>query len=193
MKARHVRATAATGALFATLLASPPGVAKCPNEKPDDPACEPISSMMMPSVEGTMYFPKGDLGPYYGGGVDFVLFSWSNNNDAFGPSQGSLRMGASYLAGKSDRHLLLYRFASVVSLEGNASRRFFIPYFGGALGALWETDLGNRALADAALGLYFVYTRNFVLDAQGGVVIPFTAVDTLLGPKAQLTASFALW
>jgi len=181
-------------AIFAAIAAAPRGArARCPGEKPDDPACEPIAAAMMPSAEGVLYFPKGDLGPYYGGGVDFVLFSWSSNNDAFGPSQGSLRLGASYLAGAHDRKLLLYRFASVVSLEGNASRRFFIPYFGGALGGLWETDLGSRALAEGDLGLYIVYTRDFVLDAQGGVVLPFTAVDQLLGPKAQLTASFALW
>jgi len=142
----------AAPALLAPLLTALPADARCPNEAPDAPACEPIVSAMMPSLEATAYFPKGGSGPYYGGGVDFVLVSWSSSNDAFGPSQGSLRLGASYMFGQDDRRLLLYRFGALVSIERNASRRFLIPYFGGALGALWETDFGNRALAEASLG-----------------------------------------
>jgi len=184
------RPLAALASLF-VLGATTSASARCPNEKPDEPACEPIASALMPSAEGTAYFPRGDA--FLGGGFDFALASWSNNNDAFGPSQGTLRLGASYMVGPSDRRMVFYRFGAIVSFEGNASRRFLIPYFGGAVGALWETDLGNRALSEGALGVYVVYTRRFVLDAQGGVVLPFTAVEALLGAKTQLTASFALW
>jgi hypothetical protein len=41
--------------------------------------------------------------------------------------------------------------------------------------------------------MYFVSTRSFTLDGEGGFVLPLTAVDKLLGPRAQLTAAFALW
>jgi hypothetical protein len=91
------------------------------------------------------------------------------------------------------REMLYYRFGWLVSFEGNASRRFLIPYFGGGLGAFWETELGNRALAEGSLGLYIFYGRDLVIDASGTAVLPFTAVDRLLAPKTQLTASFALW
>jgi hypothetical protein len=176
-----------------SLLIASPALAKCPNEDPGDTICEPRVSMLMPSVAGVAYFPDGASGPYLGGGVEFGLLAWASNNDSFGPSHGRVRLNFAYLGGPNDKRMLIYRFGGIVSFEGNASRRFFIPYYGASIGALWESDLGHRALADASLGMYFVHTRSFVLDAEGGVVIPFTAVDKLLGPRAQLTASFALW
>lgn len=185
------RAAGAAGFLCLALAA--PASARCPNEAPEDPACEPISSALMPSLAGVAYFPRGGLDPYFGAGVEFAAISWSNNNDAFGPSQGTVRLGVAYLRASDQREMLLYRLGWAVSFEGNASRRFLIPYWGGGLGALWETAIGNRALAEAALGLYLFYGRQVVVDAQGAMVLPFTAVDKLLAPKAQLTASFALW
>ena len=167
--------------------------AKCPDEKPDDPACETLVSVLMPAVAGVAYFPRGGLNPYVGPGVEFAGLSWSNNNDAFGPSQGTIRLGAAYMSPGGSREMLLYRLGWAVSFEGNASRRFLIPYWGGGLGALWETDLGHRALAEGSVGLYLFYGRNVVVDAAGTLVVPFTAVDRLLAPMAQLTASFSLW
>ncbi len=167
--------------------------AKCPDEKPDDPACETLVSVLMPAVAGVAYFPRGGLNPYVGPGVEFAALSWSNNNDAFGPSQGALRFGVAYMPSQDHRAMLVYRLGWLVSFEGNASRRYLIPYWGGGIGALWETDLGSRALAEASLGTYIFYGRNFTLDAQVTAVLPFTAVDALLAPKTQLTASFSLW
>lgn len=165
----------------------------CPDEAPAEPACDPLASLMMPSLAAVAYFPRGGLDPYFGGGLELALFSWSSNNDAFGPSQGTIRLGAAYMSPGNSREMLLYRLGWAVSFEGNASRRFLIPYWGGGLGALWETDLGHRALAEGTVGLYLFYGRNVVVDAAGTLVVPFTAVDRLLAPKAQLTASFSVW
>jgi hypothetical protein len=167
--------------------------AKCPERDPGAVECEPIVSFLMPSVAGAVFFPRDAGGRYYGGGVEFALLSWASNNDAFGPSHGRLRATFTYLAGAQNRRVALYRFGGIVSFEGNASRRFLIPYFGGAIGGVWETRFGSHAAFDASLGLYLVHTRRFVLDAEGGWVLPFTDVDTLMGPRVQLTASFALW
>ena len=89
--------------------------------------------------------------------------------------------------------MVTYRLSTVVSFEGNASRRFLIPTFGTAIGGLWETDAKHLAAAEGQLGLYLLYTRHVVVDAQGGVVVPLSTSQALFGPKAQLTASFALW
>src|SRR5262249_12259899 len=129
----------ACGAALALSLVHTRALAKCPNEAPDDPACEPISSIGMPPVGAVAYFPRKDLDPYWGAAVEIAGFSWSNNNDAFGPSQGTLRLGAAYMRSGDHREMLYYRFGWLVSFEGNASRRFLIPYFGGGVGAFWET------------------------------------------------------
>ena len=175
------------------LLAPHAALAKCPERDPGDTLCEPVVSYLMPAVAGVAYFPRDAGGPYLGGGVELALLSWSNNNDAFGPSQGRLRATFAYLAGPGDRRAALYHVGGLVSFEGNASRRFLIPYFSGAIGGLYETDLKAHPAADASLGVFFVHTRRFILDAEGGAVLPFTAVDQLIGGRVQITASFSLW
>jgi hypothetical protein len=188
----HMRVLSSLMVAALVTLAAVPGYAKCPNqENVGDTVCEPLVSMLMPSAFGAFYAP--DKRSYFGGGAEFALLSWASNNNNFGPSHGRIRANVSYLASEKNRQVLLYKFGTIVSFEGNASRRFLIPYSGAAIGGLWESELKHHAFADASLGLYLVYTRNFVLDAEGGVVLPFTDVSALLGPRAQLTASFALW
>ncbi len=181
------------GAISTSLFAAGVANAKCPGTTPEDPACEHIVSMLMPSVAGAAWFPHDAGGPYYGAGIELGWLSWASSSDTFGPSHGRLRSTFTYMLGKENRRAALYRFGGIVSFEGNASRRFLIPYFSGAMAGSWTGDTGVRFGVDASLGLYLVYTRWFVLDGEGGVVLPFTSVKELVGARAQLTASFALW
>ena len=77
--------------------------------------------------------------------------------------------------------------------QAGLSRRFLIPYFSGSIGGLYDSVLQSAGTGDASLGLFFIHTRRFVLDGEGGCVFPFVNVTALIGPRAQLTASFALW
>jgi hypothetical protein len=183
----------AVSVLGCALLAPRLSAAACPNRDPGDSICEPFIAFLMPSAAGAAYFPHAAGGPYFGGGVELSLLSWSNNSDTFGPSQGRIRATFTYLAGSAERTEALYRFGGLVSFEGNASRRFLIPYFSGSVGGLYDSVLGGAGAGDASLGLFFVHTRWFVLDGEGGCVFPFVNVAALIGPRAQLTASFALW
>jgi hypothetical protein len=181
----------ATAAIL--LAGAAPARAACPRDPPGDPVCDPYVTMLMPTAIGVAWFPRAAGGAYFGGGVEIGFVSWSSNNDRPGPSHGRFYASAAVLESTEARRAVLYRLGGVVSFEGNASRRFAIPHFGAAVGGLWETQFSSRPLVDASLGLYVVHTRRFVLDAEGGVVLPFSAVDQLVGPRAQLTASFALW
>jgi hypothetical protein len=190
MRTAHV---AALACFAASLLATEVASAKCPGENPTEPACEPIVSILMPSVNGATYIPNGDLGAYWGAGVEADVFSWSHNNAAFGPSQGKIRATFDYMASTRAKQLAFYDVGAIASFEGNASRRFLIPYWGVGFGGITETDYGTRLAANASLGLFFVYTRSFVLTGEGSYLLPFTQVENLRGAMARLTASFALW
>jgi hypothetical protein len=184
----------AAGCAFALLLAPAVARAGCPHDLPNDPVCDPYVAILMPTVVGEAYFPKDAGGPYFGGGVEIDFVSWSSNNDGYGPSHGRFYASAALLGSSAEsRRLVLYRLGGVVSFERNASRRFMIPHFGVALGGLWETQLATRALVDTSFGFYVVHTRRFVLDAEAGLVLPLSAADQLVGPRTQLTASFAFW
>jgi hypothetical protein len=188
-----VVAASALGAVLVATAAPAPAWAGCPRDKPGDPVCDPYVSFLMPTVAAVAWFPRAAGGAYFGGGVDIGVVSWSSNNDGYGPSHGRFYLSAAVLESTHERRAVLYRAGAVVSFEGNASRRFLIPHFGAAIGGLWETVWSSRPTVDASLGLYLLHTRRFVLDAEGGLVLPLSAVDALLGPRAQLTASFALW
>jgi hypothetical protein len=177
-----------------TLFAAREAWAGCPGESPQDPACEPILSVMMPSVSGAGYAPNGNLGAYWGAGIEADLFSWSHNNPAFGPSQGKVRFNVDYLKGSREgKNALFYDVGMIVSFEGNSSRRYLIPYYGVGFGGLTETDYGTRLAVDGSLGAFLVYTRPFVLTAEGSYFVPFTQVENLRGVMARAAASFALW
>jgi hypothetical protein len=149
----------------------------------------------MPSVTGVAYFPQhGGLGPWVGGGVEVLLFTWSSNSDGFGPSHGKIRFDVEGLASTKDAPaMVMFHGGGTVSFEGNASRDWLIPWFGASVGGMAGEALGGHAFAEGGLGLYLVYLRGFIVDAGAFFVFPFTEFDTLAGPRAQLTVSFALW
>lgn len=186
---------------LAVALAAPAARAMCPEAKGMSPTaeCQSFTGFLMPSAAGVLYLPRsGGLGPWVGGGAEIVLLTWSSNNDGFGPSQGKLRFDVAGLASTETSMpaapaMIMYRGGAVVSFEGNAGRRFLIPYWGAAIGGMHEARLGGHGFVDAELGLYLLYTRNLVVDVEGGFAFPFTDFETLAGPKTQLTASFSFW
>lgn len=188
------RAALPSAALITSLGTPAVAAARCPNEPLGDPACVAVASLALPTVHAEALAPRGKVSRgFLGGGFDLSLLSWSNNMGSLGPSQGSLRLGASYLRGPDERTLVAYRFSTLVSFEGNASRRFLIPTFGTAIGGLWETREGQKAAAEGLLGAYLLYTRHVVVDLQGGVLLPLSSSQALLGPKVLLSAGVALW
>ena len=192
---RLVTTFAGVLAAAATLVVAPVVFAACPDEgAPGTATCHPLSGFLMPSAEGVLYVPRnGGLGPWVGAGAELVLFTWSSNSDGFGPSQGKFRFDVAGLASDKGSAMVMYRGGAAVSFEGNARRNFLIPYWGGAVGGFHQSKLGGHAFADAELGLYVVYLRGFIVDAEGDFVFPFSDFDTLAGPKAQLTASLSFW
>ncbi len=182
-------------ALASAFALAAPARGACPQEGTiSTTVCQPYSGMLMPSAEGVVYAPRhGGLGPWIGAGAEIVLFMWSSNSDGFGPSQGKIRLDVAGLGSEMGPPMVMYRGGAAVSFEGNAGRNFLIPYWGGAIGGFNESKLGGHAFADAELGLYLLYVRRVVVDAEGAFVFPFTDFDKLAGPKAQLTASVAFW
>jgi hypothetical protein len=189
-------ASARGAALALALGLAWPAAARGAESPPAPVVNEPFATAFVPSVQGLAYFPLGrGVGPFYGAGVEAVLFTWSNNADTFGPSQGKIRLDVGGLAPARDGQnaMVLYRGGAVVSFERNAGRSWLIPYFAADAGGMHARGLGARAFADASLGLYLLYTRNLMIDAEGSFVFPLVGFDRLAGPKATLTASFSLW
>ncbi|MCA9590163.1 MAG: hypothetical protein KC657_32890 [Myxococcales bacterium] len=159
-----------------------------------DDDCVERNIWLMPGVFGTFFQPSADLGPFYGGGVQFAPFQWSHNNDRFGPSQGSVVVQAALLdSARTAGTLAIFELGATASLERNSSRRWLIPYFGATVGGITHTALGTSAYAHPLGGVHLFWHRNLMLDVDGGYHFPFKDIDQTRGPRAQLSARFSLW
>jgi hypothetical protein len=198
VKTAPALALVAAVAIAAGALAPGEAHAKCPaSGSPDRDVCKYWSALLAPGLIGLAYVPAGDagLGPWYGGGVRLSLYTWSDNAVAFGPSQGKFFLDFGLLrSGEDDAQTMsLFRSGFHLSVEGNASRSWLIPYYGGSLGRVGEETLEVNWFAEAVLGVHALYTRNVRLDLEGGYVLPFSEVDVMRGPMIQVSASFTLW
>lgn len=156
--------------------------------------CAERDIFLMPGVQGVFFAPKAGGDPFLGGGAQLAPLHWSHNNDRFGPSQGALFLEASILSSRSsDSSLAIYDVGFSLSFERNSSRRFLIPYFGTSLGGTIHQDLPAAAFAFPFGGLHLYWHENLVLNAEGGYHFPFSNVDEMRGPRAQLTARFSMW
>jgi len=150
--------------------------------------------VLVPTAFGALYAPK-DGPTFFGGGFEAILLAWSDNSEAFGPSQGRVRVDFRYLEGNGmdAGAMVMSRTGAQVAFERNASRAFGIPYFATDIGFLWSDPTGRRWFVDAGVGVYFVHKRSFIVDAEVTGLLPFKDPDKLGGITSRLGLSFALW
>jgi hypothetical protein len=181
------------------LLSTTPARAEyCRADLPEDQQSEVCIARhiyFLPGVQGVVFAPAAAGGdPFMGGGVQLSPLHWSANNDNFGPSQGALFTQVSLLSSsQSESTLALWDVGVSLSLERNSSRRFAIPYFGATLGALSHETLPDSSYTYTFLGLHAYWHHHLVVNLEGGYHFPFTDVDLLRGPRAQLTVRFSMW
>jgi hypothetical protein len=166
---------------------------RCPT-LPDDPVCRPWSAVLLPTLYATFFKPN-EGSDYYGGGLEAILLAWSDNSEAFGPSQGRVRFDIGALDGidMDAGPLAMYRIGAQVSFERNASRAYLIPYFAADVGGLWSDATGRRWFVDGGLGVYLVHGRSMIVDLEVTGVLPFRDPGQLGGVSSRLGVSYALW
>jgi hypothetical protein len=189
-----MRRTLSSIAAASTIALLASGVARA--EDAPNPAPEPpYAAMLVPSVMGVAYLPRADsAGAKLGAGAELLLLTWASNTDGFGPGQGKIRFDVAGLWDTRDSSAwtLLYRGGASVSFEGKPRRGWLVPYFSADIGGVHDRDLGGSFFVDPGGGLYLVYVKNFIVDAEAGYLFALAEPD-LSGFKTHLTVSFALW
>ena len=148
----------------------------------------------MPTAFGSLYAPR-NAPTFFGGGFEAIWIAWSDNSEAFGPSQGRFRSAFTYFEGNGMEAgaLVMAKTGAQVAFERNASRAYGIPYFATDIGLLWSEPTGRRWFVDAGVGIYFVHKRMFIIDAEVTGLLPFRDPDVLGGIVSRIAVSFALW
>lgn len=159
-----------------------------------DEDCIERDIFLMPGAQAVFFHPTAGKGFFYGGGVQFAPYQLSHNNDHFGPSQVSTIAQVSLLKSPdANGTMALFEVGATASLERNSSRRWLIPYFGGTIGGMTQSDLGTSVYAYTMGGMHLYWHHNLMVDAEGGYHFPFQDIDHLKGPRAQLSTRFSLW
>lgn len=160
----------------------------------EDEDCIERDIFLMPGGQAVFFHPTAGKGYFFGGGVQFAPYQFSHNNDHFGPSQVSTIAQVSLLkSADANGTMALFELGATASLERNSSRRWMIPYFGGTIGGMTQSDLGTSAYAYTMGGVHLYWHHNLMVDAEGGYHFPFQDIDHLKGPRAQLSTRFSLW
>jgi hypothetical protein len=192
--ARAARCSDGRAMAASSVVAASPHVVPRDDESDASDDCIPRNIYWMPGVTSSVFQPSGNLGTFYGGGVQFAPFQWSHNNDNFGPSQGTMILQASLLKSpRSTGTMALFELGATASFERNSSRRWLIPYFGGTVGALTQSELGTSSYMYPLLGGHLYWHQNLMIDAQGGYHFPFQDVDRMRGPRAELSMRISMW
>lgn len=167
---------------------------QCNGDSQSD-VCLERDIFFMPGAHAVVFAPaRAGADPFVGGGVQLSPLHWSHNNDRFGPSQGVIFAQVSLLrSNQSESVLALWDAGLSLSFERNSSRRWMIPYFGATIGALSHETLPNSGFTYPFVGAHLYWHPNLVLNAEGGYHFPFSYVDDVRGPRAQLSARFSMW
>jgi len=182
--------------LLPAAAAAEPFGAKCDDtDDPERELCRDREIYFMPGIQGVLFLPNGDgESAYWGAGVQIAPFSWTHNNDRFGPGQGAVFAQVSLLRSASSNAAMgLFEIGTTLSLERNSSRRWLIPFFGLSMGGLVHAELPDVAFTHAFAGLHVYWHHNVVIDLSGGYSFPFSELDVLSGPRAQATVRFSMW
>ena len=165
----------------------------CQPAKGDQVSCE-WAAAAMPGVFGTTLLLSGRSRPYVGGGVQLTPAVWASDRAGGGPGRGAWFFAAGILHASDDRHSLgLFETGATLSFEAAPKRTFAIPFWGFSVGTLIHSELPKAGYGQAMLGAHLLFLRQLTTDLQAGYHYPFKDIDTLRGPRAQLTLRSAFW
>ncbi len=168
---------------------------------------EEWSGFFMPGAKYTTYLPAavGKWGFFHGVSAEIRAYSWIHKNQSPGPSHGSIYLDLDFLASTRANVANAFHLSTGVELsfESNPSRRYLLPVFGLAVGALFQrqvpTTVGEVPPAVGEVtptaGLYLWASPHLIVDVRAGYLFPLSAAvfDDLRGLRAKLGFSFSLW
>ncbi|MCC6647147.1 MAG: hypothetical protein IT374_16435 [Polyangiaceae bacterium] len=155
---------------------------------------EEWESGFLPGLGYTGYAPAS--GAYaQGPRVEIVFFSWIHRNDNRGPSHGRISLDLDLMFPKEGKSVFAPALALDLSFERNPQRRFLIPTFGLATGALLPTGRTGAATLTPTLGLHLYASPNVFVHAEGGYLLPLrtSVFDDYRGARGGLVVDFTMW
>lgn len=151
----------------------------------------------MPGLGYKVYAPKNDsLGVYQGIITQFVIYSRAKGSASKlnGPSRIKTYGDLSII--KSDkqgiRDIFYCNLGLNLSYEGNADRKYVIPYFGIELGGMFQRDFSTFQFSPVT-GIQMISTPKLIWSLQGGYQYTTRVFDELSGFVFSSSLNVLLW
>lgn len=155
---------------------------------------EEWNSGFLPGAGYTAYAPAAG-GYLQGPRLEIVFFAWIHRNDNRGPSHGRVALDLDLLFPKEGKSVFAPTLAFDLSFERNPQRRFLIPTFGLATGAILPTGRSGAPIVTPTLGLHLYASPNVFVRAEGGYLLPLrpSVFDDYRGARGALLVDFTMW
>ncbi len=155
---------------------------------------EEWNSGFLPGAGYTGYAPA-EGGYLQGPRLEIVFFSWIHRNDNRGPSHGRIALDLDLLFPKQGKSVFMPTLAFDLSFERNPQRRFLIPTFGFATGAILPSGRSGAASVTPTVGLHLYASPNVFVRAEAGYLLPLRPAifDDYRGARGALVVDFTMW
>ncbi len=150
-----------------------------------------------PGIVGNIYIPNnpGRLGVFVSGGLEIVLYSFTQKGHPWFPSHGRFYFDIE-VAGSTQPGIdamLNGLLGFDISLERTPQRRFLIPVLGAEAGIMFQKQTGTYGWGMPLAGLYLWSSPQVRVALRGGYLLPTTSDPDTRGVRLGMSVDMAWW
>jgi hypothetical protein len=167
----------------------------------DDERGTEWSNYFMPGLGYKVYVPRNtDLGMYQGVVTEFIFYarakgsnpkySWERKGPSRVKTYGNLSILKSDAEGAKD--IYFSNLGATFSFEGNANRKYLLPYFGLEFGGLHQRDFATFHFTPVT-GIQLLSNHSVIWTVHGGFKYTTKKFDEYSGYTLGTTLNVMLW
>jgi hypothetical protein len=150
-----------------------------------------------PGAITTIYVPNdtGNLGVFIGGGVEIVIYAFTQKGHPWFPSHGRFYFDLEFLGSTQTKvdGMINGMLGFDISLERNPQRRFLLPVVGAEVGVAFQKQTGDFGWGMPLAGLYLWSSPQLRIAMRGGYLLPTTSAQDTRGVRIGASADVAWW
>jgi hypothetical protein len=153
--------------------------------------------LFVPGAVGALFVPNdvSRYGAFMGGGIEVVIYSFTNQGSMFVPSHGRFYLDALVLgtAATGIDPMFTGALGFDLTVEQSPGRRFLLPFVGAQVGMAFQKQTGTFGWAMPIVGFYPWASRVMRIAVQGGYLLPTTASQDIRGVVVTASLDLSAW
>lgn len=150
-----------------------------------------------PGLASMVFVPNAasSLGAFVGGGVEILLWAFTQRGHRLWPSHGRVYFDVQVLAPTraGTEPMVDGAFGFDISLERTPRRRYLLPFAGAEVGVAFQKDKGTFGWGTPLAGLYVWASPRARVSVRGGYALPTTGDQDVRGVRLGASIDWAWW